>query len=578
LALALAMRATPGAYAMLLGSGVSRAAGIPTGWEIVLDLLRQIAPNGAAMAPVELEAWYRQEYGGEPDYSDLLEKVAQTAHERREWLRAYFEPNETERSEALKAPTAAHRAIARLAVRGYVRVIVTTNFDQLLETALRDEGVAPAIISTTDMVKGAMPLQFERVTIVKVHGDYLDTRLRNTPSELETYDAPVDTLLDRIFDEYGLVVAGWSATWDPALRAAIMRAPNRRFSTYWTERGVPTEEARAVIEHRRAKLVEIASADDFFVKLEESITSLEQVDAAPPITKAIAVAAVKRYVANLESRIRLHDLVMQEVEQVRARAVEIIPRAEPTEERFKTALAQLEAATETLAEMVAVGVHWGDREHRALWRKAIERLASIPRADGAVYDVWDKLRKYPAQLVFYAAGIAALGLKETLASLLLEPRIHQDFEETKPITTALHVYAAVDHSVARAFLKSPQGTMYHTPVSDHIAEVVRKIVQDLIPEDRDYYDGFDRFELLVALGAVYADGGSGTGHFPLGRVTWRRRSGSGSRRDPIVQLDTEVKQEGAGWFLMQHPAFGPSLEELAQSIKSMTEQANRVRY
>lgn len=32
-----------GVYALLLGSGVSRAAGIPTGWEIVADLIRKIA-------------------------------------------------------------------------------------------------------------------------------------------------------------------------------------------------------------------------------------------------------------------------------------------------------------------------------------------------------------------------------------------------------------------------------------------------------------------------------------------------------------------------------------------------------
>lgn len=578
LALALAMRATPGAYVLLLGSGVSRAAGIPTGWEIVLDLLRQIAPNGATMAPAELEGWYRQEFGADPDYSDLLEKVAQTAHERRERLRAYFEPTEDERAEGLKAPTAAHRAIARLVARGYIRVIVTTNFDQLLETAIRDEGVAPAIISTTDMVKGAMPLQFERVTIVKIHGDYLDTRIRNTPSELEAYDAPMDALLDRIFDEYGLVVAGWSATWDPALRAAIMRAPNRRFSTYWTQRGTPTDEARAVIEHRQAKFVEIASADEFFVKLEESIASLEQLDAGPPMTKAVAVATVKRYVLHPESRIRLHDLVMQEVERVRERAMDVIPRSDPNEERFKTALAQLESATETLAHMLAVGAHWGGSEHHALWRKALERLASIPRPDGAVFDVWSKLRKYPAQLAFYAAGVSALSNKETLASLLLEPRIHEDFNAPKAITTALHLYAAVDAGIARAFLKTPDGATYHTPVSDRIAAVIRETVREIVPEDSDYYDAFDRFELLVALVAVYAEGGSGDGWFPLGRVTWRRRTGSGSRRDPLAQLDAEVQREGDNWFLMQHPAFRPSLEDLVESLKRMTEQANRSRY
>ena len=111
LSLALALRATPGAYALLVGSGVSRAAGIPTGWEIILDLLAKIAPAGTATAPGSLEGWYREAHGGEPDYSTLLEVIARTPAERRELLRAYFEPTPEEREEQLRLrstlPTAA---------------------------------------------------------------------------------------------------------------------------------------------------------------------------------------------------------------------------------------------------------------------------------------------------------------------------------------------------------------------------------------------------------------------------------------------------------------------------------------
>src|ERR1022692_4844100 len=55
---------------------------------------------------------------------------------RMQLLRGYFEPSEQEREEGRKLPTAAHRAIAQLIAKGYVQVVVTTNFDQLLEQAL----------------------------------------------------------------------------------------------------------------------------------------------------------------------------------------------------------------------------------------------------------------------------------------------------------------------------------------------------------------------------------------------------------------------------------------------------------
>ena len=41
LKLAIALHSSPGVYALLLGSGLSSAAGIPTGWQITLDLIVQ---------------------------------------------------------------------------------------------------------------------------------------------------------------------------------------------------------------------------------------------------------------------------------------------------------------------------------------------------------------------------------------------------------------------------------------------------------------------------------------------------------------------------------------------------------
>lgn len=43
LALAFAMHSNDGVYALLLGSSVSRLAAIPTGWEVVLDLIKKLA-------------------------------------------------------------------------------------------------------------------------------------------------------------------------------------------------------------------------------------------------------------------------------------------------------------------------------------------------------------------------------------------------------------------------------------------------------------------------------------------------------------------------------------------------------
>ena len=210
-ALAFSMQSAPGVYAVLLGSGVSKAAGIPTGWEITLDLIRKLARVLGESPEPSPERWYADKFGVEPDYSEIVKELAKTPADRQQLLRSYVEPDDQEQQEGKKAPTLAHRAIAALARRGFVRVIVTTNFDRLMETALADEAIVPSVLASADQIQGAPPLTHAGCTVLKVHGDYLDTRIRNTEAELESYPPEVDQYLDRVFDEFGLVVCGWSA-------------------------------------------------------------------------------------------------------------------------------------------------------------------------------------------------------------------------------------------------------------------------------------------------------------------------------------------------------------------------------
>ncbi len=78
LSLAMSMHSCKGVYALLLGSGVSRSAGIPTGWDIVLDLIRKLASIKGEAADPDPEAWYQALAGVRPDYSDILDEIARS--------------------------------------------------------------------------------------------------------------------------------------------------------------------------------------------------------------------------------------------------------------------------------------------------------------------------------------------------------------------------------------------------------------------------------------------------------------------------------------------------------------------
>jgi len=268
-----------GHFAMLVGSGISRNSGIPTGWEIVLDMVVHYAEMQGEDAGDDPAAWYRARTGEDPDYSKLLHQLGRSSTERSLLLRSYFEPTPDERARGIKTPTAAHRAMARLAARGVVQVFLTTNFDRLLEKALDDEGVVATVIGTPDALDGAVPLSHSEVVVVKLHGDYRDTRIKNTPEELEEYDPRINRLLDRVIDEYGLVVCGWSAQWDKALVSAVERCESHRYTTYWADVCPLKGRAASLLERRKGVFVDIDGADGFFDELERRVSVLE---ARPP--------------------------------------------------------------------------------------------------------------------------------------------------------------------------------------------------------------------------------------------------------------------------------------------------------
>jgi len=71
-------------------------------------------------------------------------------------LHSYIELTERGREEGKKIPTPAHKALADLVRAGYVRVIVTTNFDRLMENTLRERGVEPTIVASADALENEL--------------------------------------------------------------------------------------------------------------------------------------------------------------------------------------------------------------------------------------------------------------------------------------------------------------------------------------------------------------------------------------------------------------------------------------
>jgi hypothetical protein len=258
---------------------MSSAAGIPTGWHVTQDLIRQIAAADGADSPDLYDApekWWAKRGGPEPRYDVLVPALAPTDAARQTLLRRYFDPPAEEGGPI--RPTRAHVLLAQLVAAGRVRVVLTTNFDRLIERALDAAGAPPQVLSRPTDVDGMIPLVHAPATVLKLHGDYLSLGLRNTPEELGGYPKKWKALLGRILEEYGLIVVGWSGDYDPALAAAVMAAKARRYPAFWAARkGTLAETAKTVVAARSALVVPVRGADHLF---EDLAVRLERLDHA----------------------------------------------------------------------------------------------------------------------------------------------------------------------------------------------------------------------------------------------------------------------------------------------------------
>ena len=532
--LAFSIQANPGVYAVLVGSGVSRAAKIPTGWDITLDLIRKLAQLCDETCDPDPELWYRNKFEKEADYSDLLDELAKTPSERQQLLRGYWEPNDREREEGEKQPTGAHRAIAALAARGFLKVILTTNFDRLVETALTDEGVVPTVLSSLDQVQGALPLIHTQCCVFKVHGDYLDIRIRNTPAELDRYPPEFDQLLNRIFDEFGLIVCGWSAEWDGALRNAICRAPSRRFTTYWAARSEPGDEAQRLIGHRGAQLVPIEDADAFFQTVQQSVTSIEEFSKPHPLSTEAAVASLKRYISEPKYRIQLSDLVYKTVDRVvevtsgEAFAAQVGP--EPTSESATARVRSYEAACSTLLAMATVGGLWAEEEHYHVWQRALERLGSRTSGNGTI--LWLELQRYPATLLLYALGLGAVEAgRLQFLKRMLTATVGNEYQEDVPAVERLPPFRLFERGGQEMQILEGMDRRA-VPLNEWICRALWPYSERFIPDNDRYTWVFDKLEILMALSyAHHRDEWSSEGYWaPPGAFGYRREN-----RNSILQ-------------------------------------------
>lgn len=512
MALSFSMQSNKGVYALLLGSGISSAAGIPTGWEIVKELCRKmmIVHKENESDPIN---WYKKNFGKDASYDDVIGRLAKTSSDRNGLLREFFEPSKEDIEQNKKVPTKAHYAIANLVKQGYIRVIVTTNFDQLIEKALDKLQVQYQTFYDESDINGMKPLAHVECTVLKINGDYMDTRFKNVADELEDYPQALTEKLRGIFDEYGLIVSGWSAEWDTALRKIIKSVKGRRYSWYWhLFSAQPNKNAQELINFRDAStIIDKLGADNFFNELWENVDAISKLKKVNPQQLQVKIERFKKYLEN-KQEIEIRDLISDETMEI-SQYFNTIDCTKGSE--LKQNVMEVKEKVRTLAALISIlAYNVETSKQEQLLIETLERLTSIRNYDKekGQYEMTALtiLQQLPLQIILYSIGIALVKSRnyKLLNEIFVKPRVRDEAKKTIDFYIFASPYYdgwGSDYTLENLFKEFYSKNATILPMEQFMNNYLQNIMlENKIMYDKEEYNiYYDYFEFLRCIKYYY---------------------------------------------------------------------------
>lgn len=263
LPLAVSIAEGRGNCAFFLGSGVSRPAGIPTGKEILRDAVIQLyklSNNIESVSDKELLKWLKKSNYKDFTYSQILEAFCPSPEERRRFLEKYF---------IGKNSTDFHRLVAKMVKKNVIKVILTTNFDRLMEKALEDESIDYNVVASSDDLVHIRPREHSNCRIMKLHGDYQKTNIRNTKKELQKLEPAIEKEFQEILDRYGITVIGYSGADEGVMSCFEKR--NSKYTLYWFTKDAVNDRVQELIRQQDGRVIKRDNADGFLKELMRKI-------------------------------------------------------------------------------------------------------------------------------------------------------------------------------------------------------------------------------------------------------------------------------------------------------------------
>lgn len=255
--------ASPGEkkYVLFAGAGVSKDAGIPTSWDLMLKTasLLYLAENMGGDIKTklnisQLEDWFLHSEYAKMEYSELMNLLYPNYPDQQNFLKEYLNDHKVGDS---------HHGIAELARRGIIRAIITTNFDHYIEKAMEEKGIDIQVISNDDDLEKSEPLiHCKPIRIYKPHGDLGRGGLKNTPRDLEKLSPLMENELVRVLSEHGVMVLGYSGR-DKSIQNVLAKRNPIYYPLFWIDPCAPSGDVEAILKSIGYTYIQCKGAGQF---------------------------------------------------------------------------------------------------------------------------------------------------------------------------------------------------------------------------------------------------------------------------------------------------------------------------
>ena len=260
--------------AFILGAGTSITSGIPAGGTLAQAWLKEIYLRRCLdQKKQSLEQWAKQAL----NVADFSLIQAASYYSKIFELRFGADPKSGYAALEAKMETAepglGYSILAKILDETRHRVVITTNFDNLVADALAIHALKHPLMVGHESLAGFVRPQLARPLVAKIHRD-LHFDPKNDSTGVDTLEAGWKTALERLFQHYTPLVIDYGGN-DGSLMGFLKALPTGHIPgrIFWCYRegDTPNETILDILRTHNGVSVAIAGFDEFMIQLAQTL-------------------------------------------------------------------------------------------------------------------------------------------------------------------------------------------------------------------------------------------------------------------------------------------------------------------